>query len=87
MFYLGNARGEVAYWRAMEMGMGGRPTASFREMQATQLYCPKCGTAMPVRKRLLLVLMDRELHDFICTGCGSPLGKKEEPVQRVAGPR
>jgi hypothetical protein len=35
---------------------------------------------MPVRKKLLLVLMDREIHDFLCAGCGTSLGKKEEPV-------
>ncbi len=69
------------------MGSRGRPPASFQEMQATQLYCPGCRTAMPVRKRLLLVLMDREMYDYVCTGCGSPLGKKEEPVQGLARPR
>ena len=51
----------------------------FRDLQATQLYCPTCGGAMPVRKKLLLVLMDKEIHDFLCSGCGNSLGKKEEP--------
>ena len=34
---------------------------------------------MPVRKRLLLVLLDRELYDYVCVGCGTAVGKKEEP--------
>ena len=64
----------------------GKPRASFEELQATQLYCPKCGTAMPVRKRLLLVLMDREMYDYVCAQCATPLGKKEEPLTRISGP-
>ena len=53
----------------------------FEDFQATQLYCPKCGGAMPVRRKLLLVLLDREIYDFLCAGCGTSLGKKEEPVR------
>jgi hypothetical protein len=26
----------------------------------SQIYCPECKSAMPVRKRLLLVLLDKE---------------------------
>jgi hypothetical protein len=29
---------------------------AFEEFDASQLYCPKCKRAVPVRKRLLLVL-------------------------------
>lgn len=32
---------------------------------------------MPVRERLLLVLPDRELYDYLCTGCGASLGRRE----------
>ena len=32
---------------------------------------------MPVRERLLLVLPDKEIYDYLCTGCASSLGKKE----------
>jgi hypothetical protein len=32
---------------------------------------------MPVRERLLLVLPDRELYDYLCTGCGSSVGSRE----------
>ena len=47
----------------------------------SQVYCQKCKRAMPVRKRLLLVLLDKETFDYVCTGCGSPIGKKEEPFR------
>jgi hypothetical protein len=56
----------------------------FEELQASQLYCPACKRAMPVRKRLLLVLLDRETYDYVCAGCGTPVGKKEEPLQGPA---
>ena len=32
---------------------------------------------MPVRERLLLVLPDREIFDYLCTGCGSSIGRRE----------
>jgi len=53
----------------------------FEDLEASQLYCPACKRAMPVRKRLLLVLLDRETFDYVCAGCGSPVGKKEEPLR------
>jgi DNA-directed RNA polymerase subunit RPC12/RpoP len=56
----------------------------FEELQASQLFCPTCKRAMPVRKRLLLVLLDRETFDYVCAGCGSPVGKKEEPLRGPA---
>ncbi len=60
-----------------------RDRPDFEDMEASQLYCPTCKRAMPVRKRLLLVLLDRETYDYVCAGCGSALGKKEEPLQRM----
>ena len=32
---------------------------------------------MPVRERLLLVLSDREIFDYLCTGCGASVGRRE----------
>ena len=32
---------------------------------------------MPVRERLLLVLPDKELFDYLCTGCASSVGQRE----------
>ena len=69
------------------MPLRGNRQASFNDLQATQLYCPKCKTAMPVRKRLLLVLMDREMYDYVCAQCATPVGKKEEPLSRAASIR
>ena len=32
---------------------------------------------MPVRERLLLVLPDQEIFDYLCTECGSSVGRRE----------
>ena len=58
-----------------------RRRRDFEDLEASQIYCPACKRAMPVRKRLLLVLLDREISDYVCAGCGSAVGKKEEPLR------
>jgi hypothetical protein len=32
---------------------------------------------MPVREKLLLVLPEKEIYDYLCTGCASSLGQRE----------
>ena len=49
----------------------------FESLRASSLYCKKCHTAMPVREKLLLVLPDKEIYDYLCTGCASSLGQRE----------
>lgn len=49
----------------------------FDNLTASSLYCRKCGTAQPVRERLLLVLPGRELHGYFCRVCGSAVGERE----------
>ena len=49
----------------------------FENFTASSLYCQKCQATMPVRERLLLVLPDKEIFDYLCTGCASSVGKRE----------
>ena len=56
----------------------------FKNFTASELYCPKCRQAQPVRERLLLVLPSGELHEFICTRCASSLGKRTITAPPVA---
>jgi len=49
----------------------------FENLRASSLYCQKCQAAMPVRERLLLVLPDKEIYDYLCTGCAASLGQRE----------
>ena len=49
----------------------------FENFTASSLYCDKCKAAMPVRERLLLILPDKEIYDYLCTGCASSVGQRE----------
>jgi hypothetical protein len=49
----------------------------FENLRASSLYCQKCQAAMPVRERLLLVLPEKEIYDYLCSGCASSLGQRE----------
>jgi hypothetical protein len=53
----------------------------FEQLQASELYCSRCRTAQPVRERLLLVLPDGEMREYLCGACGSSVG-----TRRVAAP-
>jgi hypothetical protein len=49
----------------------------FETFTASTLYCEKCQATTPVREKLLLVLPDREIFDYLCTECGSSVGQRE----------
>jgi hypothetical protein len=57
----------------------------YEDLRASLLYCERCRQAMPVRERLLLVLPDGDLYEYICQGCGGSVGSKTEraPVETV----
>jgi DNA-directed RNA polymerase subunit RPC12/RpoP len=48
----------------------------FKEFEATSLYCPKCKAAVPVRKKLLLVLPEGDEFEYLCAYCSSSVGTK-----------
>ncbi len=48
----------------------------FGDFIASELYCPKCQRAQPVRERLLLVLPSGELYEYLCARCAASLGKR-----------
>lgn len=56
-------------------------STQYKDFNATALYCPHCKQAMPVRSRLLLVLPDGELHEYLCQACSSSLGTKNVKQQ------
>jgi hypothetical protein len=59
---------------------------SFEQLEASLLFCPRCREAVPVRKRLLLVLPQGDKFEYLCTRCASICGDKIEPAT-VAPPR
>jgi hypothetical protein len=48
----------------------------YRDFDATELFCPQCRRAVPVRKRLLLVLASGDKYDYTCIYCGTSVGDK-----------
>ena len=50
--------------------------ADFDQLEATELYCPKCQQAVPVRKSLLLILPDGDKYEYRCKFCGEKVGDK-----------
>lgn len=50
--------------------------AAYRDFDATELYCPKCRRAVPVRKKLLLILSNGDKYDYSCVHCGTSVGDK-----------
>jgi hypothetical protein len=55
----------------------GAAPEQFQELQASVLLCGRCRQARPVRERLLLLLPDGELHEYLCTVCGSSVGSRK----------
>ncbi|MBW1990120.1 MAG: cytoplasmic protein [Deltaproteobacteria bacterium] len=53
-----------------------RGDETYKEFEATQLYCPRCRQAVPVRSRLLLVLPHGDQYEYLCAYCGESVGTK-----------
>ncbi len=50
----------------------------YESFEATQLFCPHCKEARPVRKRLLLVLPTGNKYDYRCAVCATSVGSKTD---------
>lgn len=57
---------------------------AYGSLEASLLHCPSCRQAMPVRKRLLLVLLDGEKYEYVCERCGTACASKLEAAPRRA---
>jgi hypothetical protein len=56
--------------------------AAFAQFEASALFCPRCRQAVPLRKRLLLVLPDGDKYEYLCAYCSHSLGTKMEYEDR-----
>ncbi|HEY8147547.1 MAG TPA: hypothetical protein VIK51_01355 [Vicinamibacteria bacterium] len=54
----------------------GGPPGDFESLQASVLFCSRCRAPQPVRERLLLVLPDGELNEYLCAACGASVGSR-----------
>ena len=57
----------------------------FKEFNATELYCPKCQQAVPVRKRLLLVIPEGDKYEYLCGNCSTSVGTKIDKQETPMG--
>jgi len=55
----------------------------YKEFDATELYCPKCKQAVPVRKRLLLVLPEGDKYEYRCAHCSETVGTKIDKQDKM----
>jgi len=64
-----------------------RKPSVFKEFDATELFCPRCRRAVPVRKRLLLVLPEGDKYEYLCAVCSSTVGTKisrdQQPMKLI----
>ncbi|HOD35545.1 MAG TPA: cytoplasmic protein [Syntrophales bacterium] len=49
---------------------------TYRDFDAKELFCLNCRRAVPVRKKLLLILTSGEKYDYTCVFCGTSVGDK-----------
>ncbi|HEX9757897.1 MAG TPA: hypothetical protein VGB26_08860 [Nitrospiria bacterium] len=55
---------------------------TFESLRAASLFCQKCSQAVPVREKLLLVLPDGQLFEYLCKYCASSVGTRKEKVRQ-----
>lgn len=68
--------------------MSARQFDSFR---AARLFCRQCNRAQSVDERLLLVLPEKELYEYVCSVCQEVVGSREvsaaeQVMRREAAP-
>ncbi len=56
--------------------------SAFDDFDATELYCPRCKQAVPVRKRLLLVLPEGDKYEYRCGFCSASVGTKIDHTRK-----
>lgn len=54
----------------------------FEALHATELWCPTCRRATPVREHLLLVLPTGNKYEYRCAVCGTAVGEKTDQEAR-----
>lgn len=55
-----------------------RKRGDFESFKASVLFCPRCKVATPAREKLLLILPDSSLYEYLCTYCGTSTGSRTE---------
>jgi len=77
-----NLRGKAAKRNNMQQHRAANK--QFESFSASELYCPRCRMAQPVRERLLLVTPAGEIHEYRCKVCSESLGTRDVTARRPA---
>ena len=64
---------------------GSNRSAAFEEFDDTELYCATCRQAVPVRKKLLLVLPEGDKYEYLCAYCSGSVGTKLDRINPSSG--
>ena len=59
-----------------------RDDEQYDDLEVSELFCPGCRTAHPVRRHLLLVLPSGNQYEYRCAACGTPVGEKKDNDSR-----
>jgi DNA-directed RNA polymerase subunit RPC12/RpoP len=54
-----------------------RPS-QYDSLEVSELFCPHCRRAQPVRRHLLLVLATGNRYEYRCAACGASVGDKAD---------
>jgi len=73
---------DVGLEKADDADYTGRVPDSFKEFEATSLFCARCRRATSVKKKLLLVLPTGNKYDYTCGVCGGAVGGKTDSDPR-----
>ena len=73
------------YYEPGYPGPSPKQESDFDQLEATELYCPECGQAVPVRKSLLLILPQGEKYEYCCKYCGTTVGDKIDHSDQFHG--
>ena len=52
--------------------------SQFDQFEVSELFCPRCRAAKPVRRQLLLVLPTGNKYEYRCSVCGTAVGAKDD---------
>ncbi len=55
-----------------------RQPPQYDSLEVSELFCPRCKTARPARRHLLLVLPTGNHFEYRCAACGTPVGEKKD---------
>jgi hypothetical protein len=72
-------------WRLPVAALDRSSTEMYEQFEATSLYCSQCKEAVPVRKKLLLILPEGDEYEYLCAQCGSSVGIKLEKGKEEVG--